>query len=206
MPIKKFPKKEYLYYANNFNQVKEEIEKRIVRVEYYKGPFYEVAPYSYQLSSNKKGKRIKDISKIKTMCGVYIYGFDENNRLIEIKEGLSQPDCFYYEFLFYDSDQLTQSLCYTYVGYLANTRSYLYQDNKVIKLYSQGGQGRAYVDYFYGHTGRLERMEKHYFTLESDDKKLLQIYTFYYQIRGKLARITKSYPNTTLVETIYTLF
>ena len=91
--------KEYEINAPLFNNILNEVERNIVKWEYYRGPFYEITPFSYQRYGYKQGKQVKDIARLRSMRNIFIYGFDVNGNIVEIKEGLSIPEAYNYEFL-----------------------------------------------------------------------------------------------------------
>lgn len=99
--------KEYEINAPLFNNILNEVERNIVKWEYYRGPFYEITPFSYQRYGYKQGKQVKDIARLRSMRNIFIYGFDVNGNIVEIKEGLSIPEAYNYEFIFKDSKQIT---------------------------------------------------------------------------------------------------
>ncbi len=53
-------KEEFNSLKNLFDESKEQIEKNVVRVESYKGEFYEITPYSYQRTGFKQGTIVKN--------------------------------------------------------------------------------------------------------------------------------------------------
>ena len=44
-------KAEFEAYKNDFELIRQQIEKEVVRNEYYKSEFYELTPFSYQRNS-----------------------------------------------------------------------------------------------------------------------------------------------------------
>ena len=65
------------------------MEQHIVKWEYYRGPFYEITPFSYQRYGYQQGRLVKDIARLKTMRNIFGYGFDVNGNIIEVKEVLA---------------------------------------------------------------------------------------------------------------------
>ena len=52
-------KAEFEAYKNDFELIRQQIEKEVVRNEYYKSEFYELTPFSYQRNGFKQGKPVK---------------------------------------------------------------------------------------------------------------------------------------------------
>ena len=76
-------KKEYDKYntPSMFDALKESVEAQIVETEVYKGVYYEIFPYSFQRVGMRKGRPVKQFSRLKSSDDLYFYGFNEKNRL-----------------------------------------------------------------------------------------------------------------------------
>ena len=97
-------KEEFNSSKSLFDELKKQIEKNVVKVENYKGEFYEIAPYSYQRGGFKQGKIVRNVSTLKTTNNLYTYSFNAENKIIEVREGCELKDQFDYIFLFYEKD------------------------------------------------------------------------------------------------------
>ena len=195
--------REYDKYQNLFDTVKLEIESEIVKFENYKGEFYEVFPFSYQRGGFKQGKSVKNITLLKNTNNLFTYGFNEEGKIIEIREGISIKDKFYYRFLFYEKIYV-KSLSYDYDKRLQNISFYLLDENKYIrKMYLKGRLGKREEDYYYGENGILEKIVIRQFDKKGNEGGTL-IHSFEYQTSGELKSITKTaLNNATYSELIY---
>ena len=94
---------------NDFETIRQQIEDDVGRTELYKGEFYELTPYSYQRNGCKQGKPVKRPDTIKSTKNLCIYGFNNQNQIVEVKVGCSIEDQFYHTFLYY-TDNLVKSI------------------------------------------------------------------------------------------------
>ena len=185
-----------------FDSFENNVENKISKREYYKGPFYEITPFSFQRVGFKQGKIIKDINKIKSTKGLYIYGFDKENNLIEVKEGISIPEQFYYQFLLYEKDY-TKSVFFNNTKELLNVSFFIFDNNKrITKVYSKGTMGGGEEEYIYDDSNKLVKIIKKQF-----NKKCIQggtlIHTFEYDDNKMLKSILKSPLDNNYCETIW---
>ena len=123
--------KEYETNAPLFNKILNDVEQHIVKWEYYRGPFYEITPFSYQRYGYQQGRLVKDIARLKTMRNIFGYGFDVNGNIIEVKEGLGIPEAYNYEFIFKGSKEIS-ILNYNNRKVLRNISFYTLDVNKNI--------------------------------------------------------------------------
>lgn len=79
-------KEEFEAYKSDFELIREQIEKEVIKVESYKGEFYELTPYSYQRNGFRRGKLIRNIASIKSTKNVCIYSFNARNQMIEMNQ------------------------------------------------------------------------------------------------------------------------
>ena len=194
--------KEYEINAPLFNNILNELERNIVKWEYYRGPFYEITPFSYQRYGYKQGRQIKDIERLRSMWNIFIYGFDVNGNIVEIKEGLSIPEAYNYEFIFKDSKQIT-ILNYNNRKVLRNLCSYILDENEnVVRMLSKGKQGGRIEEYSYHPYPRLDRIKIRQFD-ENWEEGVTLYHSFQYDIDNTLKSIIKTPTSGTYTETIY---
>ena len=93
---------------NDFETIRQQIESDVVRTEWYKGEFYELTPYSYQRNGFRQGKTVKRPDTVKSTKNLCIYGFNNQNQIVEVKVGCSIENQFYHTFLYY-TDNLVKS-------------------------------------------------------------------------------------------------
>ena len=94
---------------NDFEIIRQQIESDVVRTELYKGEFYELTPYSYQRNGFRQGKPVKRPDTVKSTKNLCIYGFNNQNQIVEVKVGCSIENQFYHTFLYY-TDNLVKSI------------------------------------------------------------------------------------------------
>jgi len=177
--------KEYEINAPLFNNILNEVERNIVKWEYYRGPFYEITPFSYQRYGYKQGRQIKDIARLRSMRNIFIYGFDVNGNIVEIKEGLSIPEAYNYEFIFKDSKQIT-ILNYNNRKVLRNLCSYILDENEnIVRMLSKGKQGGRIEEYSYHPYPRLDRIKIRQFD-ENWEEGVTLYHSFQYDIDNTL--------------------
>ena len=194
--------KEYEINAPLFNNIFNEVERNIVKWEYYRGPFYEITPFSYQRYGYKQGKQVKDIARLRSMRNIFIYGFDVNGNIVEIKEGLSIPEAYNYEFIFKDSKQIT-ILNYNNRKVLRNLCSYILDENEnIVRMLSKGKQGGRIEEYSYHPYPRLDRIKIRQFD-ENWEEGVTLYHSFQYDIDNTLKSIIKTPTSGTYTETIY---
>lgn len=80
---------EYCNNEDSFDTIKKQIESDIVRVENYRGEFYEIFPFSYQRKGFKQGKIIENLNRIKSTNGLYTYGFNDKIKLLKYEKVLT---------------------------------------------------------------------------------------------------------------------
>ncbi|MDR1284801.1 MAG: hypothetical protein LBJ88_01210 [Campylobacteraceae bacterium] len=184
-------KKEYDKYKNGFDIIKEELEKRIVNTEYYKGVFYEIFPFSYQRAGLKQGKPIENKNHIKSSNDLYAYSFDKKNNIIEVKHGISIEGEFYYQFLFHENDRV-KSMNFDNRKTLQNVSLYFFNsNNKIAKSYLKGRRGSRGEEYHYNKGEILEKITIRQFDRNDNEADTL-FHSFEYNFDGSLKSITKS--------------
>lgn len=185
-----------------FDIIKKQIENNIIKRENYKGLFYEVFPFSYQRIGFKQGTPIENINRIKSTNGLFSYGFNNKNEIIEVREGISLKDQFYYQFLFYEKDYI-KSLSYDNTKVLQNISFYFLDKNKnVTVMYSKGRRGSREENYQYDKSGTLDKIVIRQFDRNGNEGDTLQ-HSFEYNLDGSLKSITKSAVNKDFSEVIY---
>ncbi|NAW50662.1 hypothetical protein GNY06_04435 [Elizabethkingia argentiflava] len=182
---------EYDKCKNEFDTIKDEIEKQIVKVENYKGTFYEIEPFSYQRSGFKQGKLVENMNRIKKTNDLYIYGFNEDNKIVEVKEGIDIDNEYYYQFLFYEKNTLIKSLAFNNGKTLQNISYYTHIDDLLIKLYSVGRRGGIEEEYSYDQRGFLEKITIRQFDRSGNEASTL-FHSFEYNSDGSLKSIIES--------------
>lgn len=196
--------KEYDKHINKFDTIKEEVEKKIVNTENYKGVFYETTPFSYQRGGFRRGKLVQNMNRIKSTNNLYTYGFDAENNIVEVREGIEIRDAFYYEFFFYNEGKLVKSLAFNNGKTLQNIRYYLYsEDNLLTKMFSKGRMGGREEEYHYDKERHLEEITIRQFDGNGNEGGTL-FHLFEYNSDGSLKSITKSaLGNTDYKDIIY---
>lgn len=181
-------------YCNNkdsFDIIKENIENRIIRIENYKGEFYEIYPFSYQRKGFKQGKPIENINRIKSTNNLYTYGFNNKNKIIEIREGFELKNEFYYQFLFYEKDCI-KSLSFKNDKTLQNIRFYFFNaDGHVLTMYSKGKRGGREEHYQYDKNKTLISILIKQFDNQGKEQDTL-LHSFKYNTDGSLKNIIES--------------
>lgn len=177
-----------------FDLIKDKIDKTIVKMECFRGAFYEILPFSYQREGLKKGKYIKSLNSIKSTNGLYIYGFDSQNNIIMIKKGISLKNEFYYQFLFYKNNCIN-ILSFDNCKKLQSIGiSFLDDGGKVIKTYHKGLRGERVENYEYNKNRTLNRILIRQFDKKGNEADTL-MHSFYYDDNGILKTIIKSAVN-----------
>lgn len=193
-------KEEFEAYKSDFELIREQIEKEIIRVESYKGEFYELTPYSYQRNGFSRGKLIKNIASIKSAKNLCIYSFNALNRIIEIKVGCSIVNQFYHTFLFYE-ENLIRSVLYNNSKQLMNVCHYYWENSKIKRMLLQGLYGSKEENYFYNNDVLTHIEIKQY---DSEEKQGATLeHAFQYQENGELESIAKSFVGKDYSEIIY---
>lgn len=185
-------KAEFEAYKNDFELIRQQIEKEVVRNEYYKSEFYELTPFSYQRNGFKQGKPVKRPDTIKSSKNLCIYGFNDQAKIIEVKAGCSIENQFYHTFLFY-TDNLVKSILYDNGKHLMNVCHYFFKDGKLNRLLLCGNYGSREENYIYDRNV-LTHIEIKQYNEEGENAGGL-VHIFQYQDDGALDSITKSFPN-----------
>lgn len=185
-------KAEFEAYKNDFELIRQQIEKEVVRNEYYKSEFYELTPFSYQRNGFKQGKPVKRPDTIKSSKNLCIYGFNDQAKIIEVKAGCSIENQFYHTFLFY-TDNLVKSILYDNGKHLMNVCHYFFKDGKLNRLLLCGYYGSREENYIYD-GNVLTHIEIKQYNEEGENAGGL-VHIFQYQDDGALDSITKSFPN-----------
>ena len=133
---------------NDFETIRQQIEDDVVRTELYKGEFYELTPYSYQRNGCKQGKPVKRPDTIKSTKNLCIYGFNNQNQIVEVKVGCSIENQFYHTFLYY-TDNLVRSLLYDNCKHLMNVCHYFFEGGKLKRSQLCGRYGCREENYIY---------------------------------------------------------
>lgn len=182
---------EYDKHKDHFDIIKQKIESKVVKIETYKGVFYELFPFSYQREGFKQGKPIENMHRIKSTNELFTYGFNDKGNIVEVREGISLKDQFDYQFLFYEK-QYAKSLEFNNNNTLQNIRFYFYDnENRIEKMYSKGRMGGKEEDYHYDKNGILEKIIIRQFDRSGKEADTL-IHSFGYEINGSLKSIIKS--------------
>ena len=183
-------KAEFEAYKNDFELIRQQIEKEVVRNEYYKSEFYELTPFSYQRNGFKQGKPVKRPDTIKSSKNLCVYGFNDQAKIIEVKAGCSIENQFYHTFLFY-TDNLVKSILYDNGKHLMNVCHYFFKDGKLNRLLLCGNYGSREENYIYD-GNVLTHIEIKQYNEEGENAGGL-VHIFQYQDDGALDSITKSY-------------
>lgn len=133
---------------NDFETIRQQIEDDVVRTELYKGEFYELTPYSYQRNGCKQGKPVKRPDTIKSTKNLCIYGFNNQNQIVEVKVGCSIENQFYHTFLYY-TDNLVKSILYDNGKHLMNVCHYFFEGGKLKRSQLCGRYGCREENYIY---------------------------------------------------------
>lgn len=185
-------KAEFEAYKNDFELIRQQIEKEVVRNEYYKSEFYELTPFSYQRNGFKQGKPVKRPDTIKSSKNLCVCGFNDQAKIIEVKAGCSIENQFYHTFLFY-TDNLVKSILYDNGKHLMNVCHYFFKDGKLNRLLLCGNYGSREENYIYD-GNVLTHIEIKQYNEEGENAGGL-VHIFQYQDDGALDSITKSFPN-----------
>lgn len=178
---------------DDFELIRQQIENEVVRIENYKGEFYELTPYSYQRNGFKQGKRVKRHDTIKSTKNLCVYGFNNQNQIVEIKVGCSIENQFYHNFLYYEEDDLVKSILYDNGKHLMNVCHYFFEDGKLKRLLSCGSHGSREENYIY-EENTLSHIEIKQYDMAGNSGSDL-VHLFQYQDDGVLGSITKSFSN-----------
>lgn len=186
-----------------FDIIKKEIDSTVVKIENFKGVFYEIFPFCYQRGGFKQGKPIVNPNLIKSTNELYIYGFNNQGNIAVIQEGISLENEFYYQFLFYEKECF-KSLSYDNRKDLQSI-SICFKDDKgrIVTIYHKGRRGGRKEEYEYNKDGILERILIRQFDGNGNEADTL-IHSFDYETNGKLKSIRKStINNSSYSEIIY---
>lgn len=177
---------------NDFEIIRQQIENNVVRSELYKGEFYELTLYSYQRKGFRQGKLVKRPETIKSTKNLCIYGFNNQNQIVEVRVGCSIENQFYYTFLYY-AGQLVRSVLYDNGKHLMSICHYFFEDGKLKRLQLCGRYGSREENYVYkGNT--LTHIEIKQYEIDGKISGDF-VHIFQYQDDGTLETITKSFPN-----------
>lgn len=188
-------KKEYDKYntPSMFDMLKESVEAQIIETEVYKGVYYEIFPYSFQRVGMRKGRPVKQLSRLKSSDDLYFYGFNEKKQIVEVREGCEIENQFDYQFLFYN-DSYIKSLDYDSDKELQNISYYnLNKSFQIETMLSIGCFGAGEEEYFYDDNGKLKKIKIRQFELDGLENCTLY-HTFKYSQDGNLDSIIKSTP------------
>ena len=177
---------------NDFETIRQQIESDVVRTEWYKGEFYELTPYSYQRNGFRQGKTVKRPDTVKSTKNLCIYGFNNQNQIVEVKVGCSIENQFYHTFLYY-TDNFVKSILYNNGKRLINVRHYFFEGGKLKRLQSCGSRGSREENYIYNENA-LTHIEIKQYDIDGKNGGDL-IHRFQYQDDGSLETITQSFPN-----------
>lgn len=186
-------KEEYDKYNTEdmFNALKESVEAQVVRTEPYKGFGYNIFPYEFQMVGMKKGRPVKNLDSLKNKTNLYLYGFNEANQIVEVKEGCEIEGLFDYQFLLYEVS-FFKSLQYNARKKLQNvTYCYLKEGGLLDKALSKGRYGGSEQYYFYDDTNKLQKTECKQYDEEGNAAATIY-HTFNYRPDGSLENIVKS--------------
>lgn len=159
------------------------------------------------LLSHIKGMVINEegwlkIARLKSMRNIFGYGFDVNGNIIEVKEGLSIPEAYNYEFIFKGGTEIS-ILNYNNRKDLRNISFYTLDVNKnIVRMISKGKQGGRIEEYSYCPYPRLGRIKIRQFD-ESWEEGVTLYHSFQYDVDNKLKSITKTPVTGTYTEIIY---
>ena len=190
--LQKAIRTEFEALKNDFETIRQQIEDDVVRTELYKGEFYELTPYSYQRNGCKQGKPVKRPDTIKSTKNLCIYGFNNQNQIVEVKVGCSIENQFYHTFLYY-TDNLVKSILYDNGKHLMNVCHYFFEGGKLKRSQLCGRYGCREENYIYKENA-LTHIEVKQYDIEGNSGNDL-IHIFQYQDDGALESITKSFPN-----------
>jgi hypothetical protein len=178
---------------DKFDAIKENIEKDIIKEEYYKGMFYELFPFHYQRMGFTQGKAIKNLGSIKSTKDLCIYGFNNNGKIIEIKEGIDIANEFYYQFLFYEN-KFVKTFYFDNGKTLQNVSCYMLDKNDNIRtMYLKGRRGGREELYCYNTRNILEKIIIKQFDRNGNEATSLQ-HIFEYS-NEELKNIRKIFDN-----------
>ena len=177
---------------NDFETIRQQIESDVVRTELYKGEFYELTPYSYQRNGFRQGKTVKRPDTVKSTKNLCIYGFNNQNQIVEVKVGCSIENQFYHTFLYY-TDNLVKSILYDNGKHLMNVCHHFFESGKLKQLQLCGSHGSREENYIYKENA-LTHIEIKQYDIDGKSGSDL-VHIFQYQDDGTLETITKSFPN-----------
>lgn len=175
----------------SFSSCKKEIEEQIIRTEYSKGPYHEITPFSYQRFGFKQGRLVKDISRLKDIKKLYVYGFDSQNRIIEVKQGVfpDRQDKFYHTFIFHEGE-IIKHVKYSYFD---NSLIYIHfyyldENGRIVKSAHRGSEGGREETYIYKNSV-LDRIHIKSFDRDKNELNSYE-HIFEYDELGNLKSIT----------------
>ncbi len=180
---------------DSFHNMKQNIEEKITTSKYSLGEYFNILPFSYQRLGLQKGKIIEDKDKIKSFDNVYIYGFDKEDKLIEIKEGIEIKNHFYHQFFIYDETSIV-SYRYTNSNDLQNISYYFVEKdkNRIIKVLSKGRRGGRREQYVYSDDNLLIRIDVMQIDRKGNELNPFKE-IFNYDSANELKSITKVFEN-----------
>lgn len=182
----KFQKAKY-----TFIEMKANIDANIVEEIWTNGYFYETTPYSYQRNGFKTGKII-DFTKIKSTNRKNCYGFDKNNRIIQIKRGIEIPNQFYYNFIFYQEAYL-ESYQFDNGGSLQNCSLYFYNKENILSNAKMEGRNGKRDEQYYYKDNVLEKIEV--IQYDKDGTNPEPYNEFFIYSNKQLQKIIMQFPN-----------
>ncbi len=179
---------------DSFDMISERINAQVVETKYSKGEYFEIIPYSYQRNGFSQGKILENPKKSRTTKNLYIYGFDDRGKLMEIREGISIENQFYYQFLLHEKD-FTKSLSFDNSKSLRNVSICIYDESgKLCRLSAHAKRGGSEETYFYTKDGKLD-----YVLVKQIDRHGNEVNPykeqFEYDENGDLKRISKNFDN-----------
>jgi hypothetical protein len=192
---------EYKYYGNSFETIKNEIENNIFKTVYSRGVYYETFPFSYQRIGFHQGKLVEKINHIKSFKNIYIYVFNMDGKIIEIKAGTEIKDNFYYDFIVYGENNIKE-INYNNGKTLQGIGIYVFDENKKVKtMYRKGRRGGREETYYYDKEF-LKKIIIKQFDQNGNKGPTLQ-HLFEYNINGELEKIIKTDEENKFIDDIY---
>ena len=180
---------------DKFDSNKSSVESSIEYEKHSKDEYFEILPFSFQRQGFKKGELIENYYALKDKNGTYLYGFNSDDRIIEIKEGISLENQFIYQFFFYENG-IMKSLSYNHDKALQNVRyTFFNEEGRVINMMSHGRRGGKEEIYNYSNNGLLTSILRKQFDRSGTEVDSIT-HIFDYYNNGDLKTISEVFRDT----------
>ncbi len=176
--------------VQEYEALRKKTAVEVIRWEWAAGPYYELLPFEH-LRTRFKGKLLKIEPTKKNGC--WQYGFDQQNRIVVIRQYTELENSFYEEFFDY-SGEVTEGVRFTYADTkeLLNVTKYQFEKGLLLYFERHAQMGITKEDYIY-QAGKLAKI----YVKQQENGQAETTYeiAFKYDELGVIELIENIYPN-----------